>query len=74
MKRPDDTILFGIRKGIAFYFNDVIEKEHMKEIVRMLVDLTSVTFTGKQAQGEPKIRLVRGGWEQRTLCKQRKYI
>lgn len=63
MKRPDDTILFGIRKGIAFYFNDVIEKEHMKEIVRMLVDLTSVTFTGKQAQGEPKIRLVRGGWE-----------
>ena len=64
MKRPDNSVLFGIRKGIAIYFNDVIEKEHIKEIVRMLVDMTGVTFTGKQAQGEPIIRLVRGGWEQ----------
>ena len=63
MKRPDDSVLFGIRKGIAIYFNDVIEKDRIKEIVRMLVDMTGVTFTGKQAQGEPKIQLVRGGWE-----------
>ena len=59
MKRPDDSVLFGIRKGIAIYFNDVIEKDRIKEIVRMLVDMTGVTFTGKQAQGEPKIQLVR---------------
>ena len=63
MKRPDNSVLFGIRKGIAIYFNDVINKERIKEIVRMLVDMTSVSFTGKRAQGEPKIRLVRGGWE-----------
>ena len=52
MKRPDNSVLFGIRKGIAIYFNDVIEKEHIKEIVRMLVDMTGVTFTGNQAQVE----------------------
>ena len=63
MKRPDDSVLFGIRKGVAIYFNNVIEKDRIKEIVCMLVDMTGVTFTGKQAQGEPKIRLVRGGWE-----------
>lgn len=63
MKRPDNNVLFGIRKGIAIYFNDVINKEQIKEIVCMLVDMTGVNFTGKRAQGEPKIRLVRGGWE-----------
>ncbi len=63
MKRPDSSVLFGIRKEISIYFNDVIEKEKIKEIVRMLADTTGVTFTGKRAQDEPKIRLVRGGWE-----------
>lgn len=63
MKRPDNSVLFGIRKGIAIYFNDVIEKDQIKEIVRMVVAMTRVVFTGKRAQGEPKIRLVRGGWE-----------
>ena len=63
MEKPDNSVLFGIRKGIAVYFNDVIDKDRIKEIVRMLVEMAGVTFTGKQAQGEPKIRLVRGGWE-----------
>lgn len=63
MEKPDNSVLFGIRKGIAIYFNDVIDKDRIKEIVRMLVEMTGVTFTGKQTQGEPKIRLVRGGWE-----------
>lgn len=63
MKRPDNSVQFGIRKGISIYFNDVIEKERIKEIVQMLVNITGVTFTGKRAQDDPKIRLVRGGWE-----------
>ena len=63
MKKPENSVLFGIRKGIAIYFNDVIEKDQIKEIVRMIVDMTNVVFTGKSAQGDPKIRLVRGGWE-----------
>ncbi len=63
MKRTDNSVLFGMRKEIAIYFNNVIDKEQIKEIVRMLTSITGVTFTGKKAQGEPKIRLVRGGWE-----------
>ncbi len=63
MKRPDNSVLFGIRKGISIYFNDVIEKERIKEIVQMLVDITGVTFTRKRAHDDPKIRLVRGNWE-----------
>lgn len=63
MKRPETQVLFGMRKGIAIYFNDVIEKEQIKEIVRMIVDMTGAIFTSKQAQGEPKIRQIRGRWE-----------
>lgn len=63
MKRPNNGVLFGIRKGIAIYFNDVIKKEKIKEIIRIVADITGVTFTGKRAQSEPKIRLVRGSWE-----------
>lgn len=63
MKQPDNHALYGIRKGIAIYFNNAIEKEQIKEVIQLLVDITGVTFTGKRAQGEPKIRQVRGGWE-----------
>ena len=63
MKKPENSVLFGIRKGIAIYFNDVIEKDRIKEIVRMIVNMTGVVFTGKSAQDDPKIRLARGGWE-----------
>ena len=54
MKRPDDSVLFGIRKGIAIYFNDVIEKDRIKEIVRMLVDMTGVTLRANKPKANLK--------------------
>lgn len=63
MKNKNSEAMFGIRKGIAFYFNDFIEKDKIKEIVRQILEITGAEFTSKRAQGEPKIRLVRGGWE-----------
>lgn len=63
MKNRNSEAMFGIRKGIALYFNDFIEKDIIKEIIRQILEITGAKFTSKRAQGEPKIRLIRGGWE-----------
>ncbi len=48
MKRPDNSVLFGIRKGISIYFNDVIERECIKENVLELTDVTRDTLQTTQ--------------------------
>lgn len=63
MKNQKPEAMYGIRKGIALYFNDFIEKDKIKEIVCQILEITGAKFTSKRAQGEPKIRLIRGGWE-----------
>ena len=63
MKNRNSEAMFGIRKGIALYFNDFIEKDKIKEIIRQILEIIGAKFTSKRAQGEPKIRLIRGGWE-----------
>lgn len=63
MKSQGGNEMFGIRKGLAFYFNDFIDTDKIKELIKNILDITGSTFTSKRAQGEPKIRLIRGGWE-----------
>lgn len=55
--------MYGIRKGTVFYFNTYIEIDKIKQIVAIFSHMTGNKFTRKRAQGEPKIRLIRGGWE-----------
>ena len=63
MKSQSRDEMFGIRKGLAFYFNDFIDTDKIKELIKNVLDITGSKFTSKRAQGEPKIRLIRGGWE-----------
>lgn len=63
MKKYNQEAMFGIRKGVAFYFNDYIDKEKIKQIVKIFSHMTGNQFTRKRANDDPKIRLIRGGWE-----------
>ena len=63
MKNQSKDTMYGIRKGIAFYFNDYIEKDSIKTMIGNLINITGTKFTSKRAQDDPKIRLIRGGWE-----------
>lgn len=55
--------MYGVRKSVAIYFNDFIQKDKIKELVRRAAEMTGASFTAKRAQGEAKIRQIRGGWE-----------
>ena len=63
MKNQSKDTMYGIRKGIAFYFNDYIEKDSIKTMIGNLINITGTKFTSKRAQDDPKIRLIRGGWK-----------
>ena len=63
MKNQSKDTMYGIRKGIAFYFNDYIEKDSIKRMIGNLINITGTKVTSKRAQDDPKIRLIRGGWE-----------
>ena len=63
MKSQNKDAMYGIRKGIVFYFNDYIEKDPIKTMIGNLIDITGTKFTRKSAQDDPQIRLIRGGWE-----------